>query len=157
MVSVSAWKSGSNTIMHYAGDANISGRIASVGQRVMDSSARAITAEPDQYRRADLLDWRRRAPRRWRLRRLAPCSGRYASCIGIPPRPVPTPGAGQEALAASLNAVAMRVAGELFNEYVPKAQRWVLAGAGLLVLAIFFHWWTNLIARRVAAQLRKGE
>ena len=38
-------ENGSSTIMHYTGDANISGRIASVGQRVMDSSARAITKQ----------------------------------------------------------------------------------------------------------------
>ena len=37
--------SGADTTMHYEGDAQVGGRIASVGQRLMDSSARAITRQ----------------------------------------------------------------------------------------------------------------
>ncbi len=36
---------GSRTIMHYAGKAQIGGRIASVGQRLLDSSAKSITKQ----------------------------------------------------------------------------------------------------------------
>lgn len=158
-------ENGSNTIMHYAGDANISGRIASVGQRVMDSSARAITKQ--SLSNIDGQIQARLAPASAPPVEIAPSepAGPEAAAAsapqaasGTPPRPVPTPGIAQVAPAAGLNEVAMRVAGELFDEFVPKeAQRWVVVGAGLLVLAIFFQWWTNLIARRVAAQLRKEE
>jgi uncharacterized protein len=153
-------ENGSNTIMHYAGDANISGRIASVGQRVMDSSARAITKQSliniDEQIQARLAP--ASAPPVEIAAPEHPAPSALQAGVATPPSSVPTSGIVQEAPVASLNEVALRVAGELFDEYVPKqAQRWVLAGAGLLVLAVFLHWWTNLIARRVAAQLRKEE
>ena len=109
-------ENGSNTIMHYAGDANISGRIASVGQRVMDSSARAITKQSliniDEQIQA----------------RLAPASAeRLEIAAPEPPAPSPTqpaiatpwpvsaPGAARGGPYASLNVVALRVVGELFE------------------------------------------
>jgi carbon monoxide dehydrogenase subunit G len=36
---------GAATLMHYSGDAQVGGRIASVGQRLLDSSAKAITRQ----------------------------------------------------------------------------------------------------------------
>jgi carbon monoxide dehydrogenase subunit G len=36
---------GDSTLMHYSGDAQVGGRIASVGQRLLDSSAKAITRQ----------------------------------------------------------------------------------------------------------------
>ena len=36
---------GNSTIMHYTGDAQVGGRIASVGQRLLDSSAKALTKQ----------------------------------------------------------------------------------------------------------------
>ena len=36
---------GDSTLMHYSGDAQVGGRIASVGQRLLDSSAKALTRQ----------------------------------------------------------------------------------------------------------------
>jgi len=36
---------GASTLMHYSGDAQVGGRIASVGQRLLDSSAKALTRQ----------------------------------------------------------------------------------------------------------------
>ena len=36
---------GSSTLMHYSGEAQVGGRIASVGQRLLESSAKALTRQ----------------------------------------------------------------------------------------------------------------
>jgi hypothetical protein len=36
---------GDSTLMHYRGDAQVGGRIASVGQRLLDSTAKSITRQ----------------------------------------------------------------------------------------------------------------
>jgi hypothetical protein len=59
-----------------------------------------------------------------------------------------------EGPASSQAQFASTLAKELFNEFVPAdKQKWVLTGAGLLFVYLFFNWWTNLIARRVARHL----
>jgi hypothetical protein len=158
---VSLEESDGKTVMRYSGDANVSGRIASVGQRVMDSSARAITRQS-----LENMDKQIQA-------RLAPPAASSVETVPTEevatdapqsveqPAPQPLPQgvvSPQEAPSASQVAFAMSIARELFDEFVPKdKQPWVLAGVGFLALFIIFNWWTNLVARRVARQLRKGE
>jgi carbon monoxide dehydrogenase subunit G len=142
-------ENGSNTILHYTGDANISGRIASVGQRVMDSSVRAITKQSLANLNGQIQA---------RLAPEPPAPGPTQPDSAAPQQPTPATGPAAEAPAAGLGEVAVHIARELFDEFVPKAaQRWVLAGAGLLVVAILLDWWTNMVARRVAARLRQEE
>jgi hypothetical protein len=157
-------ENGSSTILHYTGDANISGRIASVGQRVMDSSARAITkqslASLDGQIQARLAPVSTSPVESAAPEAPAPGPAQPAadSVSAAPQQPTPAPGPAAEAPAAGIGDFAVRIAGELFDEFVPKAaQRWVLVGAGLLMFAVFLDWWTNLVAHRVAAQLRQEE
>ncbi len=148
------------TLMHYNGEAKVSGRIASVGQRVMDTSARAITKQS-----LENLDKQIQA-------RLAP-----QAVQAEPPTPTPEPAPapkqeqaqepapqsraaenrvapGPEGAASSPSEYAFTLAKELFNEFVPAdKQKWIVVGAGFLSLYLFFNWWTNLIARRVARYL----
>jgi uncharacterized protein len=146
------------TLMHYSGDAKVSGRIASVGQRVMDTSARAITKQ--SLENLDKQIQARQAPQAMQTEQPTP-TPESVSEQEQAQEPAPQSRAaenrvvpGPEVAASSQSEFAFTLAKELFNEFVPAdKQKWVLAGAGFLSLYLFFNWWTNLIAQRVARHL----
>lgn len=125
------------TVMHYSGNAQVGGRIAQVGQRLMDSSARAITKQS--------------------LDNLAQqIAARQAGEAN---------GAGQEATAPqapSQTEFAMGVAREMADDLVPAEQRSQLLIGGLLVLGsylllrTFVDWWTDMVAQKVAQRLEQN-
>lgn len=95
------------TLLRYDIDANVGGRVAGVGQRLLESSARAITKQG--------LEGLARE-----LRALAPA----APMVSTPPPAAPPTQA----------EFAARVAGEVARDLVPPSRRpWVLGG-GLLLL-----------------------
>jgi carbon monoxide dehydrogenase subunit G len=157
--------SGNQTIMHYVGDAKISGRLASVGQRVMESSIRAITGQsledldkqihhrlahdsapsrPETPPEAAAGNFEDKAP--------APKPG------SVPPKDTVTRDARvAEGPPTDQATYALRIAKELLDEFVPpNQQKWLAAATGMLLLYVLVNGWTNLIARRVAENLRKG-
>lgn len=135
------------TIMHYSGDAQVGGRLAQVGQRLLDSSARAITNQS--------------------LENLAKqIDARQKGGTGAEEGETTEEGAaaGDEAPAAPTQTeFAVGVAREMFDDLVPPEQRPELARMGAAVLGVLFvmmlivNWWTSLLARKVAKHLQKKE
>lgn len=127
-------------IMHYTGTAQVGGRLAQVGQRLMDSSARAIIKQSlDNL--AQQIAAREEA---------ASANGETATAT---PPPAPE--------APSQTEFALGVAREMVSEYIPADQqgRLLRSGAMLLIsyliLRILAGWWTDMLARKIAAQLKE--
>ncbi len=128
------------TGFHYTGAGQISGRMATVGQRLMTSSAKAIVKQS-----LDNLDKQVQAR--------------------IKPEPVSKPSEieqqtdvpGPEAVppAPSQSDFLLGVAENMIEELVPDPrQRKLLVGlAFITVITIFLNWYANFIARRVIAKL----
>jgi carbon monoxide dehydrogenase subunit G len=131
----------SGTTMHYEGEAQISGRIATVGQRLMESSAQAITRQS-----LDNLDRQIQARQQPAASVEQPAgeAGARAAPASAPPAP-------------SQTEFALGVARDVVTDLIPNSrQRWLLGGgAAALVLAALLNWFANLVARRVVRQLRE--
>jgi hypothetical protein len=135
---VSLEDQGATTLMYYAGEAQVGGRIASVGQRLLDSSAKAITRQSldalhDQIKVRVQLD-------------VTSVAEIALASESEPPSAVSAP---------SQTEFALGVAKNLLDDLVPATQRpkLVAAGLGLIVLLLLLDWWTNALARRVADEV----
>lgn len=124
------------TVMHYSGTAQVGGRIAQVGQRLMDSSARAITKQS--------LD---NLAQQIAARQAGEADGADEKAAG-PQAP-------------SQTEFAMGVAREMADDLVPAEQRSQLLIGGLLVLGSYLllrtlvDWWTDMVAQKVAQRLEQ--
>lgn len=129
---------GASTLMHYSGEAQVGGRIASVGQRLLDSSAKALTRQS-----LDGLHEQIKA----RLQANATHHAEEA-LLGepSPPSPVAVP---------SQTEFALGVAKHLVDDLVPSPQRPKLVAGALVFLAslVVLNWWMNAIARKVAREV----
>ncbi len=159
------------TVMHYDGEAQVGGRIATVGQRLMDSSARSITRqslealEAQVNYRQQLLQGGAATPDRatagdgpaadGRPEEAPPPTPLRPAIDGPPPPPAP-PSQTQFAL-----NVARDVAGDLASELSQDQQKLLLAVVGflgaVLVIRSLLNWWSDAIARRVVRRLRQAE
>lgn len=144
------------TLMHYSGDAHVSGRIASVGQRVMETSARVITTQSlenlEQQIQSRIHPNQNDAPSANEQQASTQASGPAASSDANTNDVAAAPD--RETSTDSQSELAGRIARDLFDEFVPKdKQPWILAGLGVLACYLVFNWWTNAIARRVARHL----
>ena len=133
---------GAATVMHYKGEAQISGRIATVGQRLMESSAQAIARQS-----LDNLD--RQIQARLQPASLDATSGED-SARAVPASAPPPP---------SQTEFALNVARDVVADLIPDSrQRWLLGGgAAVLLLVALLNWFANLVARRVVRQLREEQ
>lgn len=134
------WLQGENgqTILHYDGDANVSGKIASVGQRLMDTSARAVIRQS-----------------------LEGLSQQIAVRQHAEEEHTPMP----EIAAPTQTEFALGVAQEMLRDFTSQEDNrtllYVVVGglAGLLVVRSIIEWWTSRlarkIARKVASELKK--
>lgn len=131
---------GDMTILHYSGDAQVGGRLASVGQRLLDTSANAIIRQSLEGLGQQV-----------QARMMAEASGTLGTAEALLP---PTP--------PSQTAFAAGVARNLVEEYLAPENRdtlvkGVVTVLGILVLIqLLSNWWANKIARKVAAALQKG-
>lgn len=132
---------GDSTLMYYAGEAQVGGRIASVGQRLLDSSAKALTKQS-----LDNLSKQIQA-------RVKAASGQTDG--GGSDVAVPAAAAAPPVEAPSEVEFAVGVAKNMLEDLVPPERRPVLIAAGLGAIAffLFLHWWANVIARRVADEI----
>jgi hypothetical protein len=142
-------ENGSHTVLHYDGTAQVGGRLANVGQRLLDSSAKALTRQS--------LDGLHKQIKAKLVAEAAPA----APVLGANHKPgaaTPLPAyAYEEVKAPSEFEFALGVAKNMFEDLVPAEKRpLVLAGLAGLVLFIFMNWWSNMIARKVVKRLRKA-
>ena len=129
-----------NTRIHYDGTVQISGRIASVGQRVMDSSAKSIVRQSLQN-----LDKQIQA-------RLEPVMTTAADEPGVVRSAAPMP-------APPNQFEFMRnVTSDVIADLIPDPQqRKLLVGVGLAVLIVgLVNGFANLVARRVVRMMKDG-
>jgi carbon monoxide dehydrogenase subunit G len=115
---------GDSTLMHYSGKAQVGGRIASVGQRLLDSSAKALTRQS-----LDGLDKQIQA-------RLPVVSSPAAEtdpgeAVGTVAAPPPPP-----VEAPSQTEFAVGVAKNMLDEIIPPQQRPLWIGVGLVVVGV---------------------
>jgi carbon monoxide dehydrogenase subunit G len=128
------------TLMHYVGEAQVGGRIASVGQRLLDSSAKALTKQS-----LDGLNQQIQA--RLQAKQVT------AGSSGAVPAPADIPIAAPEP--PSQTDFAFGVAKNMLEDLVPPERRPTLIAAGLGTIALFMFllWWTNVVARKVANEI----
>lgn len=114
-----------STLMHYSGEAQVGGRIASVGQRLLDSSAKALTRQS-----LDGLHEQIKA-------RAQPQQA------DEPPPQVEAP---------TQTQFAAGVAKQVLDDLISHEQRMLLlaGGLGILALVLILNWWMNRLAERVA-------
>jgi len=136
---------GDTTLMHYTGEAQVGGRIASVGQRLLDSSAKALTKQS-----LDGLNKQIEA-------RMQPdSSGTESSEAGAQGGgSAQTGSSAPEVEAPSEMEFAFGVAKNMLDDMIPPERRPTLiaAGLGVLALLMFLNWWANVIARKVANEI----
>lgn len=128
------WLQGENgqTTLHYNGDANVSGKIASVGQRLMDTSARAIIRQS-----------------------LEGLGQQIAARQHAEADHTPIP----EVAAPTQTEFALGVAQEMLRDFTSQEDNrtllYVILGglAGLLVVRTVIEWWTSRLARKIARKV----
>jgi carbon monoxide dehydrogenase subunit G len=152
------------TVMHYTGEAKVSGKIASIGQRLMDTSARAITKQSlenlenqiEAVRNPQAAQSETTPPAPEAAPPSAPVES-AASSMASGSRPTFSANAAPpmpETSSSSTLQFAVSIARELFDEFVPAGKKkWVLAAFGFLLVHLYLNWWANVIARRVARRL----
>lgn len=127
------------TVMAYTGEAQVGGRIASVGQRLLDSSAKALTKQS--------LDGLNKQIQARLQAETTPAHSSTTSQATPAPQPA--------AEAPSEMEFAFGVAKNMVEDLVPPERRPVLiaAGLGAIALFLFLNWWANVIAKRTAAEI----
>jgi carbon monoxide dehydrogenase subunit G len=127
---------GDQTIMHYSGDAQVGGRLASVGQRLMESSVQALIGQSLESLNAQIV---------------ARVQG---SASGDEVAPAAPP---------SEFAFASGVAQRMLNDMLPAEERRTAIKAVLAIVAVLFllramsNWWIDRTAYRVAEILESRE
>lgn len=134
------------TVMHYVGEAQVGGRIAQVGQRLMDSSARAIVKQS--------LD---NLSKQVDARQKRSANGQTAESVRSEPKDetvdAPPP--------PSQTEFAIGVAREMASDIVPveKQPQVVIGALGVLgvflLLRLLLGWWSSMLARKIAQNLDK--
>ncbi|MCA9898531.1 MAG: carbon monoxide dehydrogenase subunit G [Ardenticatenaceae bacterium] len=130
---------GDMTTLHYTGDANVGGRLASVGQRMLETSANAIIRQSLEGLGQQV-----------QARMMAAASGELdAELITTPPPP------------PSQMQFAAGVVKNLAADYLEPENRDGLIKTGLIILGAIMvlrfisNWWTDQIAKKVAKRLAK--
>jgi carbon monoxide dehydrogenase subunit G len=134
---------GTSTLMHYSGDAQVGGRIASVGQRLLESSAKALTRQSLDGLH-DQIKARMQTPNI--PAQAATVTAAVTSETFAAPASVNAPSQTEFALGAAKHFI---------DDLVPAPQRPKLIAAGLVFVTSLFvlNWWMNTIARKVADQV----
>lgn len=129
---------GDQTTLHYSGDAQVGGRLASVGQRLLDTSANAIIRQSLEGLGQQV-----------QARMMADAS----SELGIDKMPPP-------AAPPSQMQFATGVAKNLVEEYLAPDQRdnlvrtLLMAAGAILLMNLIGNWFANKIAKKVARKLK---
>ena len=129
---------GDQTILHYEGDAQVGGRLASVGQRLLDTSAKAIIRQS-----------------------LEGLEQQVQARTQAPPVESETAAAPPMAEAPTQLQFATGVARNMLEELVPPDRRDEVLAKGLLVLGgiilvrLISEWWMNRLAQKIADRIQQ--
>jgi hypothetical protein len=122
---------GSQTFLEYHGQAQVGGRIASVGQRLMDSAARSIIRQSlEALNKYLAIQAAQQAP---------PASAApAASAKGVAEVPVVTAAVSTgEYKPPTQTMLMVRVARDVLRDFIPvKYQPWVLGGATVIIVLL---------------------
>ena len=132
---------GTGTLLKYQGEGKVGGRMASVSQRLMESSAKAITKQSLQSLEKQVTPQVE-----------AVAAGKTAVSADSPQSPTPDAPA-----APSQTEFMLGVTREVFEDYIPDpTHRKLLAGAAIM-LAIFamMEWCTSRVAKKTAKIIRE--
>ena len=133
---------GESTLMTYDGDAQVSGRIAQVGQRLIDTSAKAIIRQS-----LEGLDQQVQA---------------RAQANGVPTGSGTGESTPPSVAAPTQTEFALGVAKNFFEELVPADQqdelfrKVIMVSAGLVLFRLVSNWWINRVARKVARIIKES-
>lgn len=129
---------GDMTTLHYTGDADVGGRLASVGQRMLETSANAIIRQSLEGLGQQV-----------QARMMSAASTELG--MDTPPTPPPPPSQMQFAAGVAKNLAADYLAPEKRDGLVKTGL--MILGA-ILVLRFISNWWTGQIAQKVADRLK---
>lgn len=141
------------TVLTYTGEAKVSGRIASVGQRLMDSSAKSIVKQ-------SLEAFDQQVQARVASEQSAEIGDRRLETGDQPPAASGQPPTATAPAAPSQTQFAMGVAKDVLNDLVQdEQQQLIISGlvilTSVLTIRAIVHWWTDLLARRIAKHIKK--
>lgn len=125
---------GEETVLHYEGDAQVGGRLASVGQRLMDTSAQALIRQSLETLEAQIT------------------AGQQSDETGEPAREIAAPSQLQFAAGVTRKMIEDALPEEKRPEMMRTA---IIALAVILVLKTLSDWWIDRLAGRVADKLEK--
>jgi carbon monoxide dehydrogenase subunit G len=144
---------GETTAMQYEGQAQIGGRLASVGQRLIDSTAKSLTRQALEN-----------------IHKQVKAGDDVSTAAAATPVPAPAPAAAAPSAESqatpektetvyetpSQTQFALDVAKDVLDDLIPAEQRpFILAAGGLLIMFIVSEWWMRRLAKRVAHILEK--
>lgn len=131
---------GETTLLHYTGTAQVGGRIASVGQRLIDSTSKALIRQALESLHSQIQTKQPASQPE------APATSEASATVEQ------TASTSSELEAPSQTQFAVDVARDVLDDLIPPEKRSTLIAAGLGMLAIFLftEWWINRLARRVA-------
>jgi carbon monoxide dehydrogenase subunit G len=125
---------GDKTVLHYNGDAQVGGRLASVGQRLMDTSAQALIRQSLETLNAQIQ------------------AGMQSDETGEPAPEIAAPTQLQFAAGVTRKMIEDALPEEKRPELLRAA---VIALAVILILNTLSNWWIDKIASRVVKKLEK--
>lgn len=139
------------TILHYQGEAQIGGKLASVGQRLMESSTKSLTQQSLKE-----LDKQIQARLQPPPEAEAPESSTAAPATP-PPRPRVPPPSGKPPAAPSQTEFALGVARNMVDDLIPPEKRPMLVAtvAGGVGLAVFLWWVSKRVGSPSMQELRQ--
>lgn len=129
---------GDSTVLNYDGEAQVGGRLASVGQRLMESSAQALVRQSLEALDAQIA---------------ARHDGRHEGA-GVEELPPPAEAPSELEFAAGVTR-------KMLEDMFPADQRQELLRAGFIIIGTLFvlgaiaNWWMNRLADRVADRIEK--
>jgi carbon monoxide dehydrogenase subunit G len=150
---------GEATVASYEGEAQIGGRIASVGQRLMDSTAKSMIRQAlENLHKQIQAGEPAKAPSP--AKKSSRSSKKTPESAPTPTPPPPQPAAEKAPPvyeAPSQTQFALDVAKDVLDDLIPANQRVTLIGAvvGVLIVFILSEWWMTRLANRVANILEK--
>ena len=140
---------GQTTLLHYEGDAQVGGRLASVGQRLIDSTSKVLTRQAlenlhAQIKANQVSDSAEEAEATSQTEAETEARPAYSA-------------AEAEFEVPSQTQFAFDVARDVLEDMIPPEKRTTILAATLGVVALFVlvEWWTNHLANRVANILER--